>query len=292
MSSNGDILLKLVEEDSGIRGHGRWFRSEKHSSLVVDYENGVFFFNAQGIVGDPLVYLVDVRGYTLPQAREHLKNYDYGGTFVYNIRSNGKDTVVYPQLVHTFFEMGLDKRDYFYARGLTDETINRFQLGFYNDFYLVPFFDSGVLRNFQMRQDKPSKRIKGYYSNIGPLLFNSDVLKFTDDVYYVEGPVDAMVLIQNGIPAVSSNCGGGYLSEWFGRFARVKSINLVFDNDDGGRKESTRLAKFLGTNRTKIYTFQDYDEKGYDPVDFFRDGNTAEDFINLVKEGSRYVFEL
>lgn len=293
MSNNGEILSLLIEEDFGLdtREGSRWGKSDLHSSLVLDKERGLFYWNSQNIVGDPLVYLTKVRGYSFNLAKEYLSKYNYSGTFVYTIRSQEEDVVVYPKLVDIFFEDGLNKRDYFYERGLTDTTINRFQLGFYNDFYTVPIFEGGTFRNFQLRQDKPRKRIKGYYRGVGPLLFNSDILKFTDEVYYVEGPVDAMILVQNGLPAVASNSGGSYKTEWYAQFVKQKRINIVFDNDDAGRSESERLAKFLGINRCRIYTFEGMEEKGYDPVDFFRDGYSDKQFVELINSESRYVFE-
>jgi len=256
MTKNADILETLIDEDFGLetKEASRWGKAEERSSMVLDKEKGIFFWNAQGIVGDPLIYLTQVRKLSFYDAKEYLKRFDYEGTFVHTVHTKKEDVVVYPRLVDVFFEHGLDKRDYFYRRGLLDYTIDRFQLGWYNDFSMIPFFEDGTFRNFQMRQDNPSKRIKGFYRNIGPLLFNSDVLKMTDEVYYVEGPVDAMILIQNGLPAIASNSGGGYLPEWYSKFIRQKKINIVFDNDDGGRKESVRLAKFLGVNRCKIYT--------------------------------------
>ena len=215
-------------------------------------------------------------------------------TFVYTISSDRGTTVVYPKLIDIFFEMGRswECRDYLYRRGLTDDTINRFQLGWYNGFSMIPFIESGTLRNFQMRTDEPVKRIKSYYNGVGPLLFNSDALKLDHTVYYVEGPIDSMILMQNGILSISSNVGGGFNPAWFSKFLYQDLIYLVFDNDSAGVSEAKRLAKFLGETKCKIYNFQEFDEKGYDPVDFFRDGYTGDDFTNLVEKEAKYVFEI
>jgi len=288
--NNGDILSTLIEEDYGIRGNGRWFRSEEHSSLVLDYDKGIFFFNAEGIAGDPLVYLTRIRNLSFEDAKEYLRNLNYTGTHVYTIQSKGKDVVVYPKLVDVFFDLGREKRDYFHRRGLSNDTIDRFQLGWYNDYHMIPFFEDGTFRNFQMRRDMPTKRIKGYYKDVGPLLFNSDILKIVDTVFYAEGPVDAMILSQNGLPAVSSNCGGGYKPEWYSKFLKAKLIYILFDNDSAGVKEAKRLAKFLGESRCLIYTFSDFDEDAYDPVDYFNDGNTVEGLMDILKKKAKYIY--
>ena len=293
MNKNSEILEQLVSEDFGLstKEGSRWGKGDEHDSLVLDKERGLFYWNSKDIAGDPMEYLTKIRGMSFIDARNYLKNFQYSGTHVYTIKHGKEDVTVYPKLVDTFYELGLKNRDYFYRRGLTDATIDRFQLGWYNEWSCVPFFEDGTFRNFQLRADTPVKRIKGYYSGIGPLLFNSDILKLTDEIFYTEGPIDAMILIQNGIPAISSNCGGGYNPEWFSKFVRQNKIYFVFDNDEAGVKEAGKLAKFFGMYRSKIYTFDKFEEKTYDPVDFFRDGHTKDELLELVYKESKYVFE-
>lgn len=293
MNPNSEILARFIEEDFGLntREGSRWGSSDEHDSLVLDKERGIFFWNSQNIVGDPLTYLTRVRHYTFEDAKEYLKTINHIGTYVYTINGKDGDIVVYPKLVDIFYEDGLSKRDYFYNRGLTDDTINRFQLGFYNNYHTIPIFEGGTFRNFQMRRDNPVKIVRNYYKGVGSLLFNSDILKLTDVVYYTEGPVDAMILSQNGLPAVSSN-GSTFKSEWYSKFIYVKKIIILFDNDIAGEKEALRLANVLGTTRCKIYTFKDFEMKGYDPVDYFRDNNKVEDLIKIIDKESKYTFEL
>lgn len=295
-NNNSNILEILIREDFGFdtKDESRWGKSTEHDSLVLDKKRGIFFWNSQGIVGDPLVYLTNVRKYSFSDAKDYLDKFSYIGTHVYTIHSGKNDVVVYPKLVEVFYEDGLgeEKRDYLYRRGFTDETIDRFQIGWYNGFSMIPFFEDGTFRNFQMRRDMPVKTIRAYYKGVGALLYNAEILNLVNRVYYTEGPLDALILLQNGLPAVSSNSGGGYRPEWYNKFTRQDFIYLLFDNDDAGEKEAKRLARFLGVTRCKIYCFWEFEEKGYDPVDFFRDGHTIEELKLLVKEKSKYEFEL
>jgi DNA primase len=292
-SKNTLILETLINEDFGLRAkeNSRWGKSEDHSSLVLDRDRSIFFWNSQEIVGDSLTYLQKVRHLSFRDSVEILRKMEYEGTHTWTLEEN-EEVTVFPKLVEIFWEMGKNHRDYFYRRGLTDSTIDRFSLGFYNGWSTVPFFEDGTFRNFQFRMDTPSKRIKSYYKGLGALLFNSDILRLVDEVYFVEGPVDAMILLQNGIPAVSSNIGGGFRKEWYSRFLNVDRIWICFDRDSAGDNESKKLAKFFGEYRCKLYNFWDFEEPTYDPVDYFRDGHTGEELIGLVKEKSRYVFEL
>ncbi len=294
MSKNGEILKRIIDEDFRISGKGRWYRSDEHSSLVLDYEKGVFYFNAEGIAGDPFTYLTKVRGYDFDRAKNYLKSFEnYSDTFVYTINAGKDDIVVYPKLVEIFFDLGRckERREYLYYRGINDETIDRFQIGWYNDYTMIPFFENGTFRNFQKRQDSP-KKIRQYYRGVGPLLFNSDTLKLTNRIFYTEGPVDALILIQNGIPAISSNSGEAFLPEWLEKFIYQSEIFLVFDNDKAGTDGVKKISKFLGLNRCKCYCFQEFEESGYDPVDYFRDGHNKDDFMELIETKSKYSFEM
>jgi len=290
MNPNTSILSKLIDEDFDLetKEGSRWGTTDLHSSLVLDKEKGIFFWNSQNVVGDSLVYLTKVRGYSFEKAKEYLKKFkDYSGDFVYSIQSGKEDVVVYPKLVDVFFDMGKEARKYFYNRGLTDHTIDTFRLGFYNGFNTVPIIESASLRNFQLRKDDP-KIIRMYYKNLEPLLFNVDILALTKTAYVTEGPVDAMVMVQNGFPAVCSTVAGYFNPTWTGKFVNQKEIFILYDNDSAGRSEAIKVAKVLGEYRCKVYCFQDFEDYGYDPVDFFRDGKSSE----LIEKNAKYIFEM
>ncbi len=57
---------------------------------------------------------------------------------------------------------------------------------------------------------------------------------------------------------------------------------MLFDNDSAGEKGMERGKDILGAHRCKGYTFSDFDKKGYDVIDYFRDGHTRKEFIELL----------
>jgi DNA primase len=117
-------------------------------------------------------------------------------------------------------------------------------------------------------------------------------LKYTTEVFLTEGPTDAIVLSQNGLPAVSQTGGSeNWTDDWFPYFITQKRIYIVYDNDDAGKKGAVATAKKLGIFKCRLYNFDGMD-KGYDPVDFFKDGGTKEQFVNLITEQAKYTFEL
>lgn len=295
---NGDVLVQLVDEDFGIKGTGRWYRSDVHSSLVIDREKGVFYFNASEpfIVGGPIDYLTKVRGLPFNEAKTYLKSRGFTDTVVLTITPHDQeDVVVYPKLVEVLFENGREDpkgREYWKYWNLTDDTIDRFQLGYYNGWYTFPIFVDGTLRQIQKRREQPKKEIARWYKGVPPLLVNSDILRIVDKIFIVEGPKDLLSMMQAGLPTVCCDTGAEtWLNDWFFKFIRCKEIYCLLDRDVAGDVGSIKIARSLGETRTKIYNFWGFD-KGFSPSYFFRDGGTKDQLLGLVDKYGKYVFEM
>lgn len=284
------ILVDLVKEDFGITGNERWWRSEVHSSLVVDAEKDVYFFNARDLRGDVVHYLMNVRGLDRRKAEEFVKNRSRLNSGVPD--ETGGLQVKYDRLVDLFHSAGKNNRDYWYRRNLTDSTIDRYRLGYYDGWYLIPIYDNGLFVNFQCRRDNP-KRFKLWYKDkdFKPVLYNSDILKFVDRVYIVEGMVDCILLNQLGLPSVCSTNGAGYWNPgWIRYFTKINDIFYIEDHDKAGEAASSLVSNSLGPSRVKVVSFDGKPEK-YDSVDFFRDGGSKESFLDLINHTYRFQFE-
>lgn len=139
----------------------------------------------------------------------------------------------------------------------------------------------------------PPKLIKNYYKNVGPLLFNSDILKITNKIYITEGLISALVLSQNGIPAVAMNVGcDSFQADWIKHFIHQKEIYILFDHDKAGEFGAIHTARILGEYRCKIYNMWDFDGQGFAVDDYFLEGGTANALSKLIDENSKYLFEL
>jgi DNA primase len=155
---------------------------------------------------------------------------------------------------------------------------------------MLPFFFDGALRNFQMRRDNP--KISRSYYKTGSLLYNSSILNHTKKAYIVEGVVDNLAMEQNGINTVSTNCGLiGFKQEWVRFFKDVDDVILFGDYDEAGVNEAIRVAKVIGIDKVRIYIHKKIEQKGYDPVDFFRDGGTKEDLETLVNKYAKFAYQ-
>lgn len=288
--NNMSTLLDLVKEDFGISGSGRWFRSDIHSSLVIDAEKDLFFFNSRDIKGGVLDYLIKVRGLSAKTASEILKHKTAG--LPVNTRESSVQ-VKFTKLVDLFHKAGRENREYWYNRKLTDSTIDRYRLGNFEGWNLIPIYDDGFFVNFQCRRDNPSKLINFWYKDkdFKPVLFNKDILPFVNTIYITEGMVDCLLLNQLGFPSVCSTNGSmSWNQGWIKHFTKIKNIFYIADNDKAGIASAIRTANSLGPYRVKILRFKDKEEK-YGALDFFRDGGSIDEFKQALNINSVYGFE-
>jgi DNA primase len=289
MNRDARLLIEFVEQDFGIMGSNKYYRAVEHDSLVVDIDNGVFFWNSKGIYGKPLDYLMKIRKMRYTDALD-LVNLSTGKLPIYSAPQ--KIEVPVKTTAEIFYHNGKNKRDYWYRRLLTDETIDKFHLGYYDGWYTIPIYEYDRLLNIQMRRDEPEKKIRPYYKTGKSELFNFEILDNTKNVVICEGIVDAILLNQFSIPAISKMGGAGsWRPEWYEKFLGVENIYLIFDNDKAGINGAKKIAEWLGVYRCKVFTFTGFDEK-YDVIDYFKDGHKIDEFINLVKDGSYYAFEI
>lgn len=289
-------LEVLIGKSHTLQGSDRYLRSVEHDSLVVDTVKQIFYWNSRSIVGDAFTWLTRVEGLSDSDARTYVPLVDED-IFQQPIKRDSKNVIVYPALVDIFYQKGLDHLDYWTdIRGYTRKTIDDFQLGYSGYWYTIPIFVDSKFVNFQCRQHGDGvKRIKMWYSygEQSSTPFGFSILKYTDTVYITEGPVDAIMLLQHGIPAISQTAGAGNIKLYIDNFAllnSLKNIYICYDNDKAGNSAATELSLFIGY-KAMVYNMWDFDS-AYDVTDYFRNGGTSKEFKQLVKEKAKYGFEL
>jgi len=153
--------------------------------------------------------------------------------------------------------MPANRREYWKSRGLFDQTINDFFLGWDGKRYTIPALYRLVPRAVKRRQSEIDDGIDAKYTSVTgsiAMLFNADCLWTTDKVVICEGEIDAMLLNQWGFPAVSSTAGAGTFKEkWAELFLFVPKIWILYDNDEAGRKGEALAHSIL--RRAKIVRY-------------------------------------
>ncbi|MBQ8748969.1 MAG: AAA family ATPase [Clostridia bacterium] len=152
------------------------------------------------------------------------------------------------------------KTDYFEKRGLTNETIERCNLGYDEKENAVVIPYSKAMDYFQRRSVVDKKFFKPKTEDAGQEpLYNAQALKLKTrkPIFIVESPICAMSIIQCGGMAVAL-CGTG-LEKLLAKIRTKKPLGtlvLALDNDDAGELAKTKLigklreidAKFLVYN--------------------------------------------
>jgi hypothetical protein len=285
-------LEEIISRDYSIVGHGRYLKTAEHDSLVIDTTKQVFYWNSRDISGDIYDWLIKVKGLTRQETRKYLQ--EHSPNYLRYLRNvvtqEKKDVVVNDSLIDSFYNLGKTNREYWKEqRGYTNTTIDLFQLGYTGEWYTIPIFEGGKFRNFQCR--KPDGAMKSWYRDVGPLPFNIDYVKLKPWFCLTEGPADAIMLMQHGIPAMSTNSGAGYFDTmWVSRINGCKRIFIVYDNDKAGRKGAVNVGEKLGA-LAKIYTFDSYSDK-YDVTDYFKNGGNAKKFTKILFNQSKFWFEV
>lgn len=140
--------------------------------------------------------------------------------------------------------------DYFRNRGLSQETIERFRLGYdpMRNRAVVPFSPAYYMaRNAAVRPDVHSDH--KYYKPEGlahPLFNFGAITKKHEPVFLTESPIDAMSIIQCGgnAAALGSNSTSVF-RRIFAMYMPDTFFILTFDNDGPGRRLTESISKIL-----------------------------------------------
>jgi hypothetical protein len=168
-------------------------------------------------------------------------------------------------------------------RGLTEETIKHFQLGYdkTKDAIAIPIFKKGELINIKYRFLKPDKIKYTQEKNAEVWLFNEQGIQVGMEkkaVLIVEGEFDLMATWQSGFKAVVSVASGkDSYGVWLELLDPIPMVFIAYDNDKAGQQASIKFAERIGTE--KCFEIQ-YPEGIKDANEFFK-SHTKEDFIEL-----------
>lgn len=188
-------------------------------------------------------------------------------------------------------------------RGLTDETLKRFQLGWDGERITIPIYDEfNTLVNFRRYkwnstddQWKVLNYVDEYNNSYGEVrIFGIDQVVDSDVEYIVwaEGEMDRICAEQHGFPTACATSGAGtWKPEWTKLFRNKKRVYIAQDNDEAGRIATQKLCEKL-YRVVDVYVInwpENFPVKG-DITDFFtKCGQTSQDFQALLDNATRYI---
>lgn len=163
-------------------------------------------------------------------------------------------------------------------RGLTEDTIDRFLIGWNGRSYTIPVYNmSGRLIN--VRGYNMGSRSQKFYnvagdgsSHLYPIAMadESDVLVIT------EGELDALIAIQAGTPAITRTSGARQWNPRFNQYFEGKKVIICQDRDDAGTAGVVKIGSALMTVAAEVRVaalpYPHTQHHGKDITDFFIEG--------------------
>jgi hypothetical protein len=179
-------------------------------------------------------------------------------------------------------------------RMLTDEVIDRYQLGISRGRLTIPILDvQGRVVDIRRwaspanRNEKTQKILHWKEGFGGARLFPLDQLD-QDRLVLTEGELDGLALISHKIPAVTVTAGVSTWNDDLSAPLARKTVIIATDNDDAGRKGALKRAESLSRFGCKVSIIQWPDRpKGWDVTDELRE-NGLESMKQILDSAKPY----
>lgn len=166
----------------------------------------------------------------------------------------------------------ISETDYLVRRGLSDEVVNRFCLGYDPNYrkntggkawkaIIIPTGDNSyIVRNTDRQADKQNR-----YRKVGESrIFNEKALRHAKKpVFICEGELDALSIIEVGGEAVGlgSTANVHMLARRLASIRPTQTLVLALDNDDSGQKATKVLEQELKKLKLPFYRCNPYGDK-------------------------------
>lgn len=177
-------------------------------------------------------------------------------------------------------------------RGLTDETIKHFRLGYdsVKSAIAIPVFKGNELVNIKYRYLNPTGAKYGSEKGAETWLYNDvgiEIAKKHQKILIVEGEFDLMSVWQSGIKNVVSPASGkNSYGIWIELLDQIPKVYIAYDNDKPGRDTSKEMAERIGLD--KSFEVQ-YPEGIKDANQFFLSNPSQDEFVKIIKSARPYT---
>lgn len=255
-----------VKEKDGTQAIHCIKHSDKNASMIFYPNNSRFECKGCSFKGDTIDLIKEVRSCDFKEAIAWL---DPTGEF---------------KMVKSHNETSQTPQGYIFSRGLTPETLKKFEIVIKNDTIEFPVPSGIKIRNFTKEP-----KYKNPTGEAG--IFKTAEAK--DKVIFVEGEMDAIKLWQEtGFAVWSGTTGATFKDLHINDFKNLKKIFIGFDSDEAGAKGEEEAVEKLGRERC----FKISVPYGKDWTEAFQFGMTKADFETILKNskecGSSDVFKV
>lgn len=172
----------------------------------------------------------------------------------------------------------------------TEETIQKFELGWDGERVWIPIRYNGKLVNIRRYAPKPKAGDKMLnVAGFGEArLFPLDNLQ-NEVIYLMEGEKDCILANQLGLNSMTVTGGAGTFKRGWIQYFAGKDIYICYDIDQAGRLGAEKVAGMLAGVAKGVYDIRlpITEPANGDFTDFILQGNTIESFLQLCQNASR-----
>lgn len=234
------------------------FHDDSSPSMSINIEEGLYrcFVPACGASGDFVDFYMRVRSLTFTEAVDELAR-RVGITPPPRSQQNTDDNTIDEAIIdamHLRLMNTPPKLQWLVDhRGLTHATIQRWKIGHDGDRYYIPIRNElGTLVN--IRRYKPGaaahEKMISWRTGFGQArLWPFDSIERAQQegcpIYIMEGEMDTMLAIQNGLCAITATGGAGTWREPWNIMFSGLDVRIVYDIDESGRTGALNVASSL-----------------------------------------------
>jgi len=307
-------IEEIVRETVPLGPHNKAlcpFHKEDTPSFLVNVKEQYFHCFGCGVGGDVFNFVMRQKGLSFPEALRYLAERKGIQVSLDNIalQEEQKRRAINSALAEAakiYHEsLSAEVIDYLKGRGLTEETIKAYRIGFCNgqSKYSLPqedllsagliyeggrnYFEGFITfphmlygrvvyisgRGYPEKKHKKLEREKVSLNH----LYNEQALN-QKEVIVAEGEIDTLTLLQYGFNACGVLGAGGFKEEWADKFKNFETVYLSFDADEAGEKGNLKIAELLGPKARLVFL-----PDGEDANDFFKH-STKEDYQKLLEQ--------
>lgn len=164
---------------------------------------------------------------------------------------------------------------YFQLRGISEKTINDYQIGIKDKFIIFNYFKNGELVNIKTRENLGDGK-KTFYQekDTEKTFYGMDLVPETEKkIIICEGEIDVLSFYECGLYAISVPQGAGEkklecIDNCWEFLQRFDEYIIAVDSDAAGKVLEDNLIHRLGKEKCKLVDWTCYDVKGKDANEF------------------------
>jgi hypothetical protein len=179
-------------------------------------------------------------------------------------------------------------REYLNSRGIPDDTINSYLLGWNGWRITIPIYNrDGEVVLFKLAKDpqdtSPTPKMLVSRGATVELYGWEHLVRRPSRIIVCEGEFDRLVLEARGFAAVTSTAGAGaFRPQWAQGLEAIEEVYVCFDRDQAGRNGAMLVG--LMVPHAKFVELPSEVGKGGDVTDFFvRLGRSNDEFLGLLQ---------